>query len=249
MEVTKGYKVRIYPSQEQQQSFIRTIGACRWVYNHFLEEKREYYLTNKKTLTYGVTSSQLTQLRKEIDWLGEIQFQPLQQSLRLLDTAYSNFFRKIARFPRFKSKKDSRQSFRKVTGWRIEGNRLHVAAGMSIRFRGTFPTKREGTLTISRTADGKWYASTLATITVEPKPLTGSIGLDMGIKSLVVTSEGESYQNLPILSTRRENKSLSRKVKGSKARDKARSILARKHSKIASIRKNHLHHISKAIVS
>jgi putative transposase len=249
MEVTKGYRVRIYPNQAQQQSFVQTMGACRWIYNHFLEEKRDYYLEHKKTLTYGVTSSQLTQLRKEIDWLGEIPYNPLQQSLRLLDTAYSNFFRKTARFPRFKSKKDLRQSFRKVTGWSIEGNKLHVAAGMSMRFRGTFPTKREGTLTISRTADGKWYASTLAKFTVEPEKLNGSIGLDMGIKSLVVTSEGESYPNLPILNTRREQKSLSRKVTGSKARDKARSILARKHNKIANIRKNYLHHISKAIVS
>lgn len=249
MEATKGYKVRIYPNKEQQQSFIQTIGACRWVFNHFLEEKREYYLANKKSLTYGVTSSQLTQLRKDIDWLGDIQFQPLQQSLRLLDTAYSNFFRKTHRFPKFKSKKDLRQSFRKATGWHIKGNKLHVAVGMSMRFRGTFPAKREGTLTISRTADGKWYASTLAKVIIDQPKLSGAIGLDMGIKSLVVTNEGEIYPTLPMMNTRREQKSLSRKVKGSKARQKARSILARKHNKIANIRKNHLHHISKAITS
>jgi putative transposase len=249
VEVIKGYRVRIYPNKTQKQSMLQTIGACRWVYNHFLEEKRDHYLEHKKNLTYGVTSSELTQLRKKVNWLGEIQFQPPQQSLRQLDTAYSNFFRKSARFPRFKSKKDNQQSFRKVGGWHIEGNKLHIAVGMSMRFRGVFPAKREGTLTISRTADDKWYASTLAKITVEPKPLHGTIGLDLGIKSLVVTSEGESYPNLPILSTRRENKSLSRKVKGSKARSKARSILARKHAKIANIRKNYLHYISKAIVS
>lgn len=241
--------MRIYPNAAQQQSLAQTVGACRWVYNHFLEEKRDYYLEHKKTLTYGTTSKQLTQLRKGIDWLGDVQFQPLQQSLRQLDVAYSNFFRKTARFPRFKSRKDTKQSFRKVTGWRIEGNKLHVANGISLRFRGTFPQEREGTLTISRTADGKWYASTLAQVIVEPKKLKGAVGLDMGIKSLVVTSNGELYHATPMLNTRREQKSLSRKIKGSKSRQKARSILARKHSKIANIRKNHLHHISKAIIS
>lgn len=241
--------MRIYPNKAQQQSLSKTMGACRWIYNHFLEEKRDYYLANQKALTYGMTSSQLTKLRKEIDWLGEIQFQPLQQALRQLDVAYGNFFRKQARFPRFKSKKDTRQSFRKVTGWHIEGNKIHVANGMSIRFRGTFPEKREGTLTISHTADGKWYASTPAKITVEQPKLEGAIGLDMGLKSLVVTSNGDIYPKIPILHTRREQKSLSRKVKGSKSRQKARSILAKKYSKIANIRKNHLHHISKAITS
>jgi len=247
--MTKGYKVRIYPNQAQQESMLRTIGACRWVYNHFLEERRNYYLEHKKTLSFGVISRELTQLRREIAWLSEIQIHPLQQVLRQLDTAYGNFFRKDAHFPRCKSKKDQRQSFRKVAGWHIKDNKLYVATGVSMRFRGTFPTKREGTLTISRTPDGKWYASTVATVAIEPKKLNDSIGLDMGIKSLVVTSDGENYPNLPILSTRREDKSLSRKVKGSKARLKARSILARKHAKIANIRKNYLHHISKAIVS
>lgn len=247
MEVTKGYRVRIYPNKSQQQWFAKTIGACRWVYNHFLEEKRDYYLEHKKTLTYGVTSKRLTQLRKEIDWLSEVQFNPLQQSLRQLDVAYSNFFRKTTRFPKFKSRKSARQSFRKVTDWHIEGNKLFVARGISMRFRGTFPAKREGTLTISRTADGKWYASTLATVTVEQPKLSGAIGLDMGIKSLAVASNGEVYPSLKTMNTRAENKSLSRKVKGSKSRQKARSVLARKHNKIANIRKNHLHHTSKAI--
>src|SRR2546423_14643293 len=111
MEVVKGYRVHIYPNKAQQESLLKTIGACRWIYNHFLEEKRDYYLKHKKTLTYGVTSSQLTKLRKEIDWLGNVQFQLLQQSLRSLDTAYANFFRKPARFLRFTANKDDRHSF------------------------------------------------------------------------------------------------------------------------------------------
>lgn len=249
MDIVKGYKVRIYPNVNQRQSLLRTMGACRWIYNHFLEEKRDYYLENKKSLNYGMTSKQLTQLRKEVDWLNEVQFQPLQQSLRQLDVAYNRFFRKQARFPKFKSRNRSKQTFKKVTGWRIEGNKLFVANDMSMRFRGTFPDKREGTLTISADASGKWYASTQAIVTAKLPQLNGSVGLDMGLKSLVITSKGESYPKLPILSTRSEQKSLSRKTKGSKSRQKARSVLAKRHTKVTNIRKNHLHHISKAITS
>lgn len=249
MLVTKGYRVRIYPTAAQQEYFLRTIGACRWVYNHFLERKRDYYLDNKKTLSYGATSRELTLLRKEVTWLSEIQYQPLQQSLRQLDVAYSAFFNKSHRFPRFKSKKQPKQSFRKVIGWHVEGNKISVATGVLVRFRSRFPDKPNGTLVISRTTDGKWYASTTADVEVETPILSGAIGLDVGLKSLVITSGGDKFPCPPMMSIRAEHKALSRCVRGSKSSQKARSVLARKHKKIANIRKNHLHHISKAITS
>lgn len=250
MQVVKGYKVRIYPNKTQEQILLQIIGACRFVYNHFLEEKTNHYLEHKKSLSYGVTSKELTQLRKGIDWMREIQFQPLQQSLRALDVSYSRFFRKQAKFPRFKSKKDARQSFRKVTGWSIDRNKISIMDGVSVRFRGRFPQKREGTLTISRDTDGKWYGSTLAKVEGKtPKRYIKSIGIDLGLTHLAVTSNGEKYENLPVLNTKKEQQSLSRKKKGSKGREKARSVLSRKHKKIANRRSNHLHHISKAITS
>src|SRR3990167_939792 len=250
MQVIKGYKVRIYPNKTQEQILLQTIGACRFVYNHFLEEKKNHYLERKKSLSYGATSKQLTQLRKETDWLSEIQFQPLQQSLRALDVSYSRFFRKQARFPRFKSKKDAKQSFRKVTGWKINGNKISIMDGVSVRFRGTFPQQREGTLTVLRDTDGKWYGSTTAKMEVKtPKRYVKPIGVDLGLIHLAITSNGEKYENLSVLNTKKEQQSLSRKKKGSKGREKARSLLSRKHKKTANIRSNHLHHTSKAITS
>lgn len=254
MEITRGYRVRIYPNKEQEQYFLRTVGACRWVYNHFLEKKRDYYLEHNKALTYGVTSSQLTVLRKEVDWLSDAQFQPLQQSLRQLDVAYSNFFRKQARFPKFKSRRDSRQSFNKVTGWSIDGNKLSIVRGMSVRFRGTFPAKREGTLTISRDATGRWYASTLATIQAEQTKLSGVIGIDLGLTHLAITSDGDKYDN-PSMAKKRAKRmkqiqqSLARKQQGSNRYAKAKLEVARLHRKVANQRINHLHQVSSAITS
>lgn len=250
MQIIRGYKVKVYPNKTQEQTFLQTIGACRFVYNHFLEEKKNYYLEHKKSLSYGATSKQLTKLRKDISWLSQIQFQPLQQSLRALDVSYGRFFRKQAKFPRFKSKKDARQSFRKVTGWKVNGNKINIMDGVSVRFRGVLPINGLGTISIFRTSTGKWYASTTVKTEVKRiKRYRKPIGVDLGLKTLATTSEGKKYPNIPIENTKRENQALSRKKKGSKTREKARVVLALKQEKIKNKRSNHLHQMSKAIVS
>ena len=250
MQIIRGYKVRIYPNKSQQQTLVQTIGACRWVYNHFLEEKKRHYLENKKSLSYGATSKQLTALRKETDWLSDIQFQPLQQSLRNLDVSYGRFFRKQARFPQFKSKKDTRQSFRKVTGWKINNNKISVMNGVEVKFRGTFPDQPKGTLTISKTPTGKWHASTIAAIEIkQPKQYRKPIGIDLGITDLAITNKGKKYPNIHIGNTKKEQQGFSRKQKGSNRRAKVKVVLARKYEKIANRRSNHLHCISKTITS
>lgn len=249
MLITKGFKVRLYPNQEQEQYFLTTIGACRWVYNYFLEEKQAYYTEHKETLTYCDTSRILTVLRREIDWLSEVQHNPLQNSLRQLDQAYSSFFRKNARLPKFKSKKAPKQSFQKSSGWRVEGNRIRITKNISVRFRGNLPDNKMGALTVSKTADGRWYATTISKFEVAESKLRGAIGIDLGLNDLAITSSGDFYPSIPLLDTRKESRALSRTKKDSKARQKARVVLARKHNKIANIRKNYLHQISKAITS
>ena len=112
MEVMKTYKFRIYPNAIQREWFARQFGACRFVYNHFLRERIDYYAAHKddptkKGLTYHDTALALTQLKKAegYEWLKETNSQALQHALRDLDTAYNNFFNKRAQFPRFKSKR------------------------------------------------------------------------------------------------------------------------------------------------
>ena len=149
MLIQRGYKVKLYPTRAQRQQLAQIAASCRWVYNHFLDRKKKAYLEDGKNLSYGDLSKELTRIRGEIGWLSEVQYQPLQQSLRQLDVAYNRFFRKEARFPRFKSKY-GKQAIRKVTGWSVEGNRIQVMRDMNIRYRRQFSPERQGTLTLTR---------------------------------------------------------------------------------------------------
>ncbi len=251
MIIQRGYKVKLYPTKAQAQNLCQMAGCCRWVYNHFLDRKNATYQKTGRNLSYHDLSKELTQTRKEIDWLSKCQYQILQQSLRQLDVAYNKFFRKQARFPKFK-KKYGKQSIKKVTGWSIEGNRIQIMRGMSIRYRGTFPQERQGTLTLIRDMTGQWWASTVGYEQREEPVLKGSIGIDLGLHDLAVTSDGDKYPNLRSLNKdmkklRFLSKELSRKKKGSRNRHKARLALARFHRKVANRRLNHLHHVSKAI--
>ena len=250
----RGYKVKIYPNKTQEQILLRQVGACRYIYNHFLALKKDTYLQTGKNITYNVMSKELTKMRREIDWLSEVGSVPLQQSLRCLDVAFNRFFRKQTKFPHF-HKKNDKQSMRKVYGWNIDGNKIKIANGLSVRFRGHFPEKRQGTLTISRDATGDWWASTLGEEKRKQPRLKKSIlGVDMGIKTLATTSDGDKYENLHALNNRirqikKTSQNLSRKKKNSNRRYRAKKILAKLHQKVGFIRSNHLHHISKAIVS
>ncbi len=251
MIIQRGYKVKLYPTKAQSQRLIQMAGCCRWVYNHFLDMKKTAYFEDGKSLSFKDLSRELTRIRKEIDWLSECQLQPLQQSLRQLDVAYNRFFRKQSRFPKFKSKY-GKQSIKKVMGWSVVGNRIKFMDGLSIRYRGTFPSERQGTLTLSCDLAGQWWASTQGFEEREEPKLNGSIGIDLGLHHLAITSDGEMYENLRALNSRIKqlrilSKEVSRKKNGSRNHHKAKLRLARFHRKVTNQRTNHLHHVSKAI--
>ena len=109
-----GYKYRIYPNKIQENSINRIIGSCRFVYNHFLSVRRDQWNVNHKSINYTKTSSMLTELKRrdETKWLKEADSMALQESLKNLDMAYKNFFKKRAKYPRFKSKHNRLQSYR-----------------------------------------------------------------------------------------------------------------------------------------
>lgn len=246
-----GYKVKLYPNPSQEQVMIRHLGACRFVYNHFLALKKQTYLETGRNLTYNQMSKLLTQLRKDTSWMQEIRIVPLQQSLRQLDVAYNRFFRKESMFPRFK-KRGSGNSFKKVIDWTIQGSKIRIMRGLEVRYRGDFIYGK--TLTISQDSDGTWWAATSIDKKIEPQNMNGSIGVDLGINTLITTSDGKKYDNARPLNGTLEriksaSKHLSKKKKGSKRREKARLELAKLHRKVHFIRTNHLHHVSKAIVS
>lgn len=253
-EVRVGYRVRIYPNKAQEQRLIKIMDACRFVYNYFLARRQSVYEQTGELLTNKEMSKELTILRRKTEWMHDVQTHPLQQSLRQLDYAFFRFFKGKTGFPNFKKKNSSRQSIRKAEGWHINGNRIFIVRGVDVRFRGKFPVKNQGTLTIYRDNVGDWYASTIGLEKKKTQKLKNNIGIDLGLNHLIITSNGEKYDNPKVLSRYLQQlrivaKAFSRTCKGSKNRAKKKLVLARYHRKVERVRANGLHHISKTIVS
>ena len=262
MEYTKGYKFRIYPTKAQVQTIEQTLGCCRFVYNHFLALRTESWKTKKESVTYVQTSALLTELKNHPDyvWLKAVDSMALQESLRNLDRSYQNFFKKIARYPRFKSKHNHRQSYRtrnQKNGIRIEGEKLRlphlglVKIKLSREFIGKILN-----VTISKTPSGKYYVSLCVTEDISnflARNNGGEIGIDVGLKEFYSDNNGNVVDNPRILKQMskklaRAQRRLSRKKKGSKNRNKQRILVAKVYERISNVRNDFLHKISTRLV-
>ena len=255
--IFKSFKFRIYPNEDQEILLVKHFGACRFVFNHYLNKRKETYLEDNKSLNYYDNANDLTQLKKDEDyiWLKEINSQSLQSSLRNLDTAYGKFFRKQTKFPRFKSKYD-RQSFKIPQFVKLEENELIIP-----KFKGGIKINLHREIngeilfaTISKSTTGNYYVSLTCEVQCQPYKKTNSkVGIDTGIKDLAILSDGTTYENIRSLKSKLkklkyEQRQLSKKVKGSSSRDKQRKKLAILHEKITNIRKDYLHKVSTEIV-
>lgn len=253
MEIRKTYKVRLYPNKAQEQEFLKVLGACRFVWNHFLDLRNKHYQETGGTISYAVLSRELTKLRHQIDWMEKVNSNPVHQSLRELESAYRNFFKKVVKFPKFKSKMENRQSFIS-RDYRFEGNKIQIYRNLKIRFRGTAPIKPKGMMRVVLDS-GRWYACIPSVEEIKPpRRYTKPIGIDLGLTHLAITSKGDKYDNPRFerkSSTRAKSlqQTLSRKKKGSNRRQKAKVELSRLHSKITNRRKNHIHQITHRIAS
>jgi putative transposase len=247
----KAYKFRIYPNQEQQAFLTKCFGCSRFVYNHFLRVTTDVYTESKKHFRYQEWAKLLIQLKKEFEWLTEVNSQSLQQTLKDLESAFVRFFKKSAKFPRFK-KRSNQQSFRVPQHFSIaEDGKLKLLKMTPIKI--VIHREIEGTLknvTISKTPSGKYFASIVTETKIHKAPLNGEkIGLDLGIKDFVITSKPEKFPNPRYFekSLRRlklRQRRLSRKVKGFNNRNKARLTVAKIHEKVANQRLDYQHKIS-----
>jgi len=255
--IFKSFKFRIYPNKEQEILLAKHFGACRFVFNHYLNKRKETYLEDKKSLNYYDNANDLTQLKKNDDyiWLKEINSQSLQSSLRNLDTAYGKFFRKQTKFPKFKSKYD-RQSFKIPQFVKLENNELILPkfkSGIKINLH----REINGEIlfaTISKSTTGNYYVSLTCEVQHQTYEKTNSkVGIDTGIKDLAILSDGTTYENIRSLKTKLKKlkynqRQLSKKVKGSSSRNKQKQKLAIVHEKITNVRKDYLHKVSTEIV-
>ncbi len=261
------YKFRIYPNREQENLIARTFGCCRFVFNHYLAKKKDAYEKNGETLNYYTCAKDLTVLKQqeETSWLKEVDATALQSSLKDLDFAYQNFFRRVKQgqkpsYPKFKSKRDHRQSYQsKCVGTNIKvldkAVRLPKLGKVKCRISRTVQG-RILSATISRSASGKYYVSLCCRLEQDlPKlPLTGAfVGLDVGVKSFAVSSDGVEYPNPKYLrqsekKLARLQRQLSRRTKGSLNWNKARIQVARLHEHITNQRGDMLHKLSTDLI-
>lgn len=258
------YRFRIYPNKREENLIQRTFGCCRFVFNHFLAQRMERYKETGKAPTRFQQDKELTALKKELEWLKEVDATSLQASLQALDTAYQNFFRRVKQggkpgYPRFKSKRDHRKSYKSKcvgTNIKVMDKAIQLPKLGLVKCRVSKEVKgRILSATVSQNPSGKYFVALCCTdVEIEPVPSTGAaVGLDMGIKSFAVTSDGVEYPNHKHLAKSQKKlaklqRQLSRKPKGSNSRERARVQVARLHEHIANQRADMLHKLSTSLV-
>ena len=257
------YKFRIYPTTEQEDLILRTFGCVRFVYNYYLDLRIQAYRSTGKSPTRFEQDKDLTQLKrqKETSWLREVDKCALQNALKHLDSAYKNFYGGIKQghrvgYPRFKSKKSRHQSYQTNSNIKVLDKAVQLPKLGRVKCR--ISKKVNGHIlsaTVSRSPSGKYFVSLCCTeVDISPLPSTGTAtGLDMGIKSFAVTSDGVVYPNHKYLSKSekklaRLQRQLSRKTKGSNRWEKTRLQVARLHEHVTNQRKDMLHKLSTDLV-
>jgi len=253
----KSYKYKINPNEDQKVLLNKHFGSIRFVYNFFLNERKREYETNKNTINYYDNAKSLTGLKQQEDfsWLNEINSQSLQDSLKNLETSYKNFFRFKKGFPKFKSK-HSKNSFTVPQSVKIQNGKLRIPKfkePIDIIMHRTF----SGTIkqcTISKTPTNEYFVSILVETTHTPIPKTRkSIGIDLGLKDFVITSDGYKYKNNRYTKRyqtklKKAQQHLSRKKKGSNSYQEQKLKVARIHKKIANSRLDNLHKVSTELI-
>ncbi len=260
MKQKRAYQYRVYPVDEQKKILARTFGCARFVYNWALSLRTDAYYQEQKRISYSDTSATLTQLKQhpEYSWLNDVAAVPLQQSLRHLDKAFKNFFEGRAEYPKFHSKHGEQSVTYIGTAFKWDGTSLTLAKmdePLDIVWSRPLPKGcKPTTVTITKDTANRYFVSILVEEDIQPLPIANKqVGLDLGLKSMVITSDGEHVGN-PKYFAKDEKKlakaqrRLSKKKKGSKNRNKARLKVARIHAKIADRRRDYQHKLSTRII-
>ncbi|ASA22848.1 IS200/IS605 family element RNA-guided endonuclease TnpB [Paenibacillus donghaensis] len=258
MLVNKAYQFRLYPSPAQEVLIAKTMGCCRFVFNHFLAKWNDSFQATGKGLSYDSCSSELPNLKKELPWLKEVDSIAIQSSVKNLADAFTRFFKRQNDAPCFKSKRNKVQAYTtKHTSGNIavDGNQIKLPKLGVIRFAKSREVEgRIQSATIRRNPSGTYFVSLVVETEVHALPKTNQeVGIDLGLKDFAILSNGEVFANPKFLrkieqKLIREQRILSRRVKGSSNWNQQRIQVARIHERIVNARTDYLHKISTHIV-
>jgi putative transposase len=250
-------KARIYPTDAQSEKLSQFFGCARWWWNRALNETTTTYAETGKGLSREGLNALLPALKKEFDWLGECHSQVLQSVTLNLSKSFINFFEKRAKFPNFKSK-HGKQSIQYPQGTKFVDNLIYLPKLGWVKINLHRPLEGEvKTVTISKNPSGQYFAAILTEQEGEyPTPSSegNAIGIDLGITDFAITSTGSKYPNPRHIkkhesNLKRKQRKLSRKVKGSNGRNKARKLVAIVHQRISNSRQDFLHKLSHKLVN
>lgn len=266
----KSYKFRIYPNKEQEILIQKTFGCVRFIYNHYLARHNEAYAESGKTPTLFQNDKDMTRLKGELEWLREPDKWALQNSLRDLDGAFNRFFKYQQKknlghhitgsgYPKFKSKREKHKSYRTT---KCRGNIEILDRNIKLPKLGlvrcTISKKVNGRIlnaTVSQNPSGKYFVSLCCTdVETEPMNPTGAVvGVDLGIKDLAITSDGQKFPNNKYTYTTEEKlrklqRQLSRKTKGSNRWNKQRIKVARLQERVANQRRDAMQKLTTELV-
>jgi putative transposase len=261
--VRSAYRCRAYPDPAQQQVLARTFGCVRVVWNRTLAARYARWHAEAKGTSYAATDRALTEMKKDpgLAFLNEVSSVPLQQALRHQHKAFTAFFERRARYPRFKSRRCRQSAHYTRRAFSMHSGVLRLAkTDAPLEFIWSWPdvdvTALDPAMVIvSREPDGRWYV-TFTIDTDPPAPLEKAghaIGIDLGVKDFAVTSDGERIPNLRHLARKGRNlaryqRRLARSRKGSANRAKAAAKVARAHRKVRNARRDFLHRSSARLV-
>ena len=261
----KAIKIRIYPSAEQVDFINKQLGCCRFVYNNCLAFRKDSYQNEHISVSSSSAVKHITSLKKDNEWLKDVHSKVLQQSVRDMNQAYDNFFKLHKGFPKFKSKHDNRQScrFPKDAFIGVRGNRIDLIKVLKdIHFKCSRNDERYlnrnqdkvKSITLSKEPNGKFYLSVLIDKPLRQVPQSSSmVGLDLGIKDFAVTSDGQVIENIHFKKNeesrlKRLQRQISKKIAGSKNREKARLRFAKLNEKIRNRKLNFLHDVTNHLI-
>ena len=271
----KSIKIRIYPNAVQKEFISKQLGCCRFIYNKLLDYKKTQYEQNKQSVSLSQLGKYLTNLKKQDEYLflNDVYARCLNQTMMDLIKAYDNFFKQHNGYPKFKSKKDTKQSCRFPINVfnrpnyicnKIKGNRITLIKQLkNILFKCSRKDeiylnenqKYIHSVTLTKTSTNKYYLSILIDYNINQKDkLDTVIGLDLGIKDFIVDSNRNRYENKHFYKNKEQKlkklqRQLSKKQNGSNNRNKLKIKLAKVHEKIRNQRLNYLHQITSKIVN